>query len=392
MSLAWDSDRDRVVVEALEATETEGVSDPAEAVEADPSLGMLRVSLSGARRGRSSCGPRPSSRPAGPPCPFCGDPLDPVRPRLPARQRVPALTSGRGHVGGGHEQRGGGDAGDPRHRPRARRTRPPLAELLVARRGRGARPAGPGLQRHAAGPGRPRRARHPRGLQARARASARCGTSRTARSPTARWPTRVVCEALGWDTVPLTVARPDGPFGEGSVQVWVDEVEDAPLVDVRRAGRGRRRLARRPAGRGRARASPSLLVHRDEPALRRMALLDAVCNNADRKGGHVLRGAGGRGPRRRPRAHLQRRRQAAHRAVGLGRASRSRSPERDVARRARRAAGPRRPAGGAAATRCCASTRSSGPGSGSPSCSRRAPCPTRRAAGRPSPGRRSDRP
>src|SRR3712207_6916789 len=30
------------------------------------------------------------------------------------------------------------------------------------------------------------------------------------------------------------------------------------------------------------------LVHEDSPALRRMAVFDAVVNNADRKGGHVL--------------------------------------------------------------------------------------------------------
>ena len=36
------------------------------------------------------------------------------------------------------------------------------------------------------------------------------------------------------------------------------------------------------------------LVHADDPALRRMAVLDAVVNNADRKGGHILRAADGR--------------------------------------------------------------------------------------------------
>jgi uncharacterized repeat protein (TIGR03843 family) len=39
-------------------------------------------------------------------------------------------------------------------------------------------------------------------------------------------------------------------------------------------------------GRGR----PVTLAHADDPALRAMALLDAVVNNADRKGGHVLLG------------------------------------------------------------------------------------------------------
>jgi uncharacterized repeat protein (TIGR03843 family) len=33
---------------------------------------------------------------------------------------------------------------------------------------------------------------------------------------------------------------------------------------------------------------PVTLIHQDDPALRRMAVFDAVVNNADRKGGHVL--------------------------------------------------------------------------------------------------------
>ena len=39
---------------------------------------------------------------------------------------------------------------------------------------------------------------------------------------------------------------------------------------------------------------PVSLVHADTPALRRMAVLDAVVNNADRKGGHVLVDTAGR--------------------------------------------------------------------------------------------------
>ena len=76
MSLAWDSERDRVVVEALEATETDGVSDPAEAVEADPSLGMLRVSLDGASARAFVVRATAVVQAGRPPCPFCGDPLD----------------------------------------------------------------------------------------------------------------------------------------------------------------------------------------------------------------------------------------------------------------------------------------------------------------------------
>src|SRR5699024_287226 len=35
------------------------------------------------------------------------------------------------------------------------------------------------------------------------------------------------------------------------------------------------------------------LVHEDSPALRRMAVFDALVNNADRKGGHILAMPGG---------------------------------------------------------------------------------------------------
>ena len=38
---------------------------------------------------------------------------------------------------------------------------------------------------------------------------------------------------------------------------------------------------------------PVVLGHADDERLRRMAVLDAVLNNADRKGGHVLPGPDG---------------------------------------------------------------------------------------------------
>jgi uncharacterized repeat protein (TIGR03843 family) len=43
---------------------------------------------------------------------------------------------------------------------------------------------------------------------------------------------------------------------------------------------------------------PYLLAHADDPRLARMAVFDAVVNNADRKGGHVLVGTAGTGPER----------------------------------------------------------------------------------------------
>ena len=36
-----------------------------------------------------------------------------------------------------------------------------------------------------------------------------------------------------------------------------------------------------------------VLVHADDPQLRRMAVFDLLVNNADRKGGHILRGVDG---------------------------------------------------------------------------------------------------
>ncbi|WP_067131715.1 SCO1664 family protein [Microtetraspora malaysiensis] len=69
-----------------------------------------------------------------------------------------------------------------------------------------------------------------------------------------------VAAATGWRIVPPTVYR-DGPFGAGMVQLWIDA---DPAVDLLALIRGR------------------------TPGLRRMALFDAVVNNADRKGGHLL--------------------------------------------------------------------------------------------------------
>lgn len=69
-----------------------------------------------------------------------------------------------------------------------------------------------------------------------------------------------VSEATGWRVVPPTVLR-DGPFGPGMCQLWID-VDDT--VDV------------------------VALARSDHPDLRRMAVFDAVVNNADRKGGHLL--------------------------------------------------------------------------------------------------------
>jgi uncharacterized repeat protein (TIGR03843 family) len=69
-----------------------------------------------------------------------------------------------------------------------------------------------------------------------------------------------VSETAGWGTVPPTVLR-DGPFGPGMCQLWIDVDEAADVVAMLRGS---------------------------DPRLRPIALFDAVVNNADRKGGHLL--------------------------------------------------------------------------------------------------------
>jgi len=74
-----------------------------------------------------------------------------------------------------------------------------------------------------------------------------------------------VSATAGWDVVPPTVLR-DGPFGTGMVQLWIDADESVDLAALARS---------------------------DHPDLRRMAVFDAVVNNADRKGGHLIPTVGG---------------------------------------------------------------------------------------------------
>jgi uncharacterized repeat protein (TIGR03843 family) len=120
--------------------------------------------------------------------------------------------------------------------------------------------------------------------------------------------------ATGWGVVPPTVFRQEGPFGAGSVQYWVADSETdsetssdsgssdssgsvpaepgAGLIDV---------LSPEDVPPGwlhvlQARTHDGdlvSLVHADDSALRRMAVFDVVTNNADRKGGHVLRDSTG---------------------------------------------------------------------------------------------------
>lgn len=67
-------------------------------------------------------------------------------------------------------------------------------------------------------------------------------------------------EVTGWRIVPPTVLR-DGPIGPGMVQLWMEEDPGADVV--------------------------TMVIERD-PRLRQMTVFDALANNADRKGGHIL--------------------------------------------------------------------------------------------------------
>ncbi|MFJ4560814.1 SCO1664 family protein [Streptomyces massasporeus] len=95
-----------------------------------------------------------------------------------------------------------------------------------------------------------------------------------------------VSEATGWGLVPPTVLR-EGPYGEGMCQLWVEvtpEAELLALVDGEEPEPGWKAIGFAEVGEGRS----ALLVHADDERLRRLAVLDAVINNADRKGGHLL--------------------------------------------------------------------------------------------------------
>jgi hypothetical protein len=158
-----------------------------------------------------------------------------------------------------------------------------------------------------------------------------------------------VSEATGWGLVPPTVLR-EGPYGEGMCQLWVDSEPDAAdspadedegAPDAPGGGPGAA-LAPEAPGTGDAEGDgadaevaaedgdaegavvpltpllalvngeepvdgwkaiglaevgegqTALLVHADDDRLRRLAVLDAVINNGDRKGGHLLTAPEGR--------------------------------------------------------------------------------------------------
>lgn len=98
---------------------------------------------------------------------------------------------------------------------------------------------------------------------------------------------------LGWNLVPPTRWIPDGPVGPGMVQKWVEEVDDlrpVNIFDTDGVPAGWLSILEAVDQTGR----PVTLAHDASESLMRMALFDAIVNNADRKAGHVLADKHGR--------------------------------------------------------------------------------------------------
>ncbi|HPS32393.1 MAG TPA: SCO1664 family protein [Anaerolineaceae bacterium] len=78
----------------------------------------------------------------------------------------------------------------------------------------------------------------------------------------------LLCRAIGWDFVPPTVYRTEGlPAGEGSLQWFVEHDPEQHYFTLTEAERA---------------------------SLQPLALFDLLANNADRKGGHILRDEAGK--------------------------------------------------------------------------------------------------
>ena len=71
----------------------------------------------------------------------------------------------------------------------------------------------------------------------------------------------LVSEALGWKFVPFTALREDGPYGPGSIQQFIEYDPDYHYFNF---------------------------TDEDKARLEPVMLFDLLCNNADRKGSHVI--------------------------------------------------------------------------------------------------------
>jgi hypothetical protein len=77
----------------------------------------------------------------------------------------------------------------------------------------------------------------------------------------------ILSSALGWDIVPPTVLRDAPEYGIGSMQLFINADPSIHYFNMRGS---------------------------DDDAFRRIAAFDLIANNADRKGGHILKDQQGR--------------------------------------------------------------------------------------------------
>lgn len=94
----------------------------------------------------------------------------------------------------------------------------------------------------------------------------------------------VLDELLGFGQVPRTVWREDGPAGPGIVQQWVEGSIDLALFAPGEVPEDWVGIVD-----AQTRDGLVVVAHRVDQATARIALFDVVANNADRKGGHLLR-------------------------------------------------------------------------------------------------------
>ena len=97
-----------------------------------------------------------------------------------------------------------------------------------------------------------------------------------------------ISNAGGWNLVPPTVLK-EGPLGAGSVQLWIDSVEEGSrtLVDV--VTRAELAPGWLPVFEAELNdGTPVVVAHADRPELASAAVFDVVINNADRKGSHLV--------------------------------------------------------------------------------------------------------
>ena len=101
----------------------------------------------------------------------------------------------------------------------------------------------------------------------------------------------LVAEATGYAVVPPSVLR-DGPLGPGSVQLWIGDPFGTEVVDgpVRIVPVGQVPDGWLPVVDGELPDGTAVtVIHEDSPDLRDAAVLDAILNNSDRKGSHLVR-------------------------------------------------------------------------------------------------------